>query len=93
MSLIKRTVARNGKIYHQVELLDMPPDIESSYHTHESKDTNCYMCVNNAHAGGTCEQYHQHSPPCKDTQDLIFISEHSLKRYIKMAFIQRLQEQ
>jgi hypothetical protein len=91
MSVIKRSVQRNGKKYYQVEVLSFPPEGIDRYERHSWKETECFMCVSNAKEGDMCKEYHHNSPPCQDTKDLIFISEHSLKRYIKMAVIQRME--
>lgn len=92
MSVIKRSVQRNGKTYLQVKVLDISHKDTEHYDRHDLKDISCFMCVSNAADGNKCKEYHHMSPPCQDTKDLIFISEHSLKRYIKMAVIQRMEK-
>ena len=90
--MIKRSVQRNGKKYYQVEVLDISHiDTEAYDQKDNHKEAQCFMCVSNAKEGGMCKEYHHNNPPCQDTKDLIFISEHSLKRYLKMAVIQRME--
>ena len=91
MSIIKRSVQRNGKTYLQVKALSVPLESMDRYERHNLKEAECFMCVSNAAEERMCKEYHHMSPPCQDTKDLIFISEHSLKRYLKMAVIQRME--
>lgn len=92
MSIIKRSVQRNGKTYYQVKRLHLTNKDTEAYEARDThKEVHCFMCINNAKAGKSCPEYHKNSPKCTATEDLIFISGHSLKRYIKMAVIERME--
>ena len=95
MSVIKRSVQRNGKTYLQVKQLKLPEGADYSEHREAQqihKEIGCFMCINNSKAGSLCKEYHKNDPACSETPDHVFISEHSLKRYLKMAVIQRMEE-
>ena len=71
--IIKRTINRHGKKYHQVLKLNFT-DGKYDYGEKTNKSEYCYMCVNNARNQVNCSDFHQYDPPCREAKEYVFLT-------------------